>query len=135
MGKAFEKQVKTIEDQGQKQIEALRTFKSDNEKLTIKDFIPKNALYNDEARKELDKIKKIEQSVDREKLAYRTNEYTYSFENFQAIKTFGKDIYNGTITLKEANGYQTDLLVEIMNFKKNTKSKSIEKKTRERHCF
>ena len=93
MGKAFEKQVETIEDQGQKQIEALRTFKSHNEKLTIKDFIPKNALNNDEAKKELDKIKKIEQSVDRKKLAYRTNEHTYSFENFQAIKTFGKDIY------------------------------------------
>ena len=34
MGKAFEKQVKTIEDQGQKQVEALNTFKSDDRKLT-----------------------------------------------------------------------------------------------------
>ena len=34
--KAFEKQAKTIEDQGQKQVEALKTLKFDNEKLTIK---------------------------------------------------------------------------------------------------
>ena len=91
-------------------------------------MIPKSALNNDEAKKELDKIKEIEKTVDREKLVYKTNEYTYSFENFQTIKTFGKDIYDGTITLEEANDYQTDLLVEIMNFRKNTKPKSLEKK-------
>ena len=50
MWKAFEKQIKTIKDQGQKQVEALSTLKSNN-LLTIKDVIPKNALINDEARK------------------------------------------------------------------------------------
>ena len=69
-------------------------------------------------------MKKIEQRVDREKLVYKTNEYTYSFKNFQT-KTFGKDIYDGTITLEEANNYQTDLLVEIMNFRKKTKPISL----------
>ena len=53
MGKALEKQIKTIEDQGKKQIDALNTLKSNNQ-LTIEDVIPKNALNNDEARKELD---------------------------------------------------------------------------------
>ena len=42
--KAFEKQIKTIKDQGQKHVEALNNFKSDNEKLTIEDVILKNAL-------------------------------------------------------------------------------------------
>ena len=65
MWKAFEKQIKTIKDQGQKQVEALSTLKSNN-LLTIKDVIPKNALINDKARKELDKIKEIEKNVDRE---------------------------------------------------------------------
>ena len=59
LGKAFEKQIKTIEDQGQKQVEALNTLKSNN-KLTIEDVIPTNALNNDEAKKEIDKIKEIE---------------------------------------------------------------------------
>ena len=40
--------MKTIEDQGEKQVEALKTFKFDNEKLTIEDVIPKNPLNNDE---------------------------------------------------------------------------------------
>ena len=37
LGKACDKQIKTIEDQGKKQVEALNTLKSDNKKLTIKD--------------------------------------------------------------------------------------------------
>ena len=65
LGKAFEKQIKTIENQGQKQVEALNTLKS-NDQLTIEDVIPKNALNNDEAKKELDKIKELEKAVDRE---------------------------------------------------------------------
>ena len=127
MGKAFEKQIKTIEDQGQKQVDALNTFKSNNQ-LTIEDVIPKNALNNDEAKKELDKIKEIEKNVDREKLVYETNEYTYSFKKFQTIKTFGRDIYEGKIMLGKANEYQTDLLAQIMYFRSNTKPKSQEKK-------
>ena len=53
----------------------------------------------------------IEKIVDREKLIYRAGKYTYSFKNFQAIKIFGRDIYNGKITLKEADEDQTNLLV------------------------
>ena len=69
LGKAFEKQIKTIEDQGQKQAEALNTLKS-NDELTTEDVIPKSTLNNDEAEKELDKIKEIEKNVGREKLIY-----------------------------------------------------------------
>ena len=78
LGKAFEKQIKTIEDQGKKQVDALNTLKSNNQ-LTIEDVIPKNALINDEAKKELDKIKEIEKNLDRNKLIYETNAYTYSY--------------------------------------------------------
>ena len=92
LGKAFERQTETIEDQGQKQVDALNTLKSNNQ-LTNEDVIPKSALNNDEAKKERDKIKDIEKNVDREKLVYETNEYTYSFKSFQTIKTFGRDIY------------------------------------------
>ena len=48
MGKAFEKQIKTIEDQGEKQVKALNKLKSDNKKLTIEDVIPKSAFIDDE---------------------------------------------------------------------------------------
>ena len=51
LGKAFEKQIKTIKDQGEKQVKALNlnTLKSDNNKLTIEDVIPKSVFANDEA--------------------------------------------------------------------------------------
>ena len=85
--------------------------------------------------KELDKIKKVEKNVDREKLIYETNEYTSNFKNFQTIKTFGRDICKGKITIEEANEYQTDLLAEIMNFRKNVKPRSQEKKNKKKKLF
>ena len=74
LGKAFEKQLKTIEDQGEKQIKALNTLKSNeksNEKLEIQNMIPKSAFANDEAKEEFDKTVKIEKTIDREKLIYK----------------------------------------------------------------
>ena len=68
-------------------------------------MISKNALNNDEGKKELDEIKEIEKNVDREKLICETDEYIYSFKNFQIIKTFGRDIYQGEITIKKADEY------------------------------
>ena len=131
LGKAFEKQVKTIEDQGKsKQAVALNTLKS-NSKLTIEDV----TLNNDEAKKELDKIQKIEKTVDREKLINKTKEYTYSFKNFRTIKAFGRDIYDGKITLKEADEDQADLLSEIIIFLKNSKTKNYREKTRQKIIY
>ena len=68
----------------------------------------------------------MEKNLDREKLIYETNEYTYSFQNFQTIKSFGRDIYEGNIMLEQSNEYETNLLAEIMNFRKNTNQKSQE---------
>ena len=59
LGKAFEKQIKTIEYQGKKQVKALNTLKSDNDKLTIDDVIPRSVFANDEATEEFNKIKEI----------------------------------------------------------------------------
>ena len=69
-------------------------------------MIPKNALNNDEAKKELDKIKEIEKNVDKEKLFYETDEYKNSFKHFETIRTFGREIYEGKITIKAADEYQ-----------------------------
>ena len=71
LGKAFSKQIKGIEDQGKKLVDALNTLKSDNnKKIEIKneDIIPESAFTSDEAKEELNKILKIEKNVDREKL-------------------------------------------------------------------
>ena len=118
LGNAFEKQTKTIKDQGEKQIKAIQDNNKqlvNTQELTIKNIIPDNIL-SDEAKKEMDKIMEIEKTVDGENLIYRASEYTYSFKNFQTIKTFGRDIYNGKIILEKAdNKDQENLLIEIMN--------------------
>ena len=78
---------------------------------------------NDEDKKELDKISEIEKDVDREKLVYKTNIHTYAFQMFQTIRTVPRDIYNGEISLEEANEDQEKLLDEIIYFNKKTKPK------------
>ena len=80
LGKAFEKQTKTIEDQGEKQIKAIQDNKqlANIQGVTIKNIFPENIL-NDEAKIEIDKMSKIEKNVDREKLVYKASEYEYSF--------------------------------------------------------
>ena len=50
------------------------------------------------------------------------------FRKFRTIRTFGRDIYNGEISLEKANEYQSDLADEIEKFKDKTRPKSLEKK-------
>ena len=72
LGKAFDKQIKTIQDQGKKQFDTLNTLKSDNNKeLEIKneDIIPKSAFASDEAKEELNKILKIEKKCGQRKIS------------------------------------------------------------------
>ena len=77
LGKAFEKQTKTIKDQGEKQIEAIQDNKkqlANTQELTIKNIIPEDILSGKD-KKEMDKVIEIEKTVE--------SEYTYSFKNFR----------------------------------------------------
>ena len=67
MGKAFEKQTKTIKDQGEKQIEVIQDsrIQAHTQELTIKNIIPENIMSN-KTKREMDKIVIIERTVDRE---------------------------------------------------------------------
>ena len=131
LGKAFDKQIKIIEDQGKKQVDVLNTLKSDNnKKLEIKNenIIPKSSFGSDEAKEEINKIKEIEKTIDREKLIYDASEYTYNFRNFRTIRAFDRDIYEGKITLKKADEDQSNLLNEIKNFRDKTRPQKYDKK-------
>ena len=57
LGKAFEKQISTIEEQRKEEVEAFVVLKPITQKLTIKDAVPENKL-SKEAENELYKIKK-----------------------------------------------------------------------------
>ena len=65
LGKAFEKQIKKIEEQGRKQVKALKASKSDVQQLIIKDVIPEDQL-NEEAKNKIKRIKEIGKMVNKE---------------------------------------------------------------------
>ena len=69
LGKAFQKQTKTIEDQGKKQVDALQSLKPPDKQLpSIRDFISKERL-NSEIVNEIERIEEEEErKVDRTKM-------------------------------------------------------------------
>ena len=71
LAKAVYRQTKAIQDQGKKQVEALRLLKTDQQSL-IKFGIPKNQL-SKEFQNELDKIEYIEKRVNMQNFVYKTN--------------------------------------------------------------
>ena len=80
LGRAFDKQIKTIEDQGKKQVDALNTLKSDN-KITIKKYTyypndtlfisRQNEIFNKLEYDKLEKITDLDKKVDSDDLIYR----------------------------------------------------------------
>ena len=128
LGKALEKQRKTIEDQGEKQVVALESLKGSDKKLTpIKDFIPIENL-NPEIINEIKRIEELEKKVDRNKMVYKGTNKIYDFRNFKTIRAFGNEIRNNVISLDTANIEQANLLSYICDFTKKTKPGDPEKK-------
>ena len=127
LGKALEKQVKTIKDQGEKQVVALESLKDPDKKLpAIKDFIPMENL-NPEIINEIKRIEEIEKKVDRNRMVYKGTNKTYDFRNFKTIRAFGNEIRNNVISLDTANIEQANLLSYISDFMK-TKPQDLEKR-------
>ena len=128
LGKAIEKQIKTIKDQGEKQVVALESLKVPDKKLTsIKDFIPIENL-NPEIITEVKRIEEIEKKVDRNKMVYKGTNKTYDFRNFKTIRAFGNEIRNNVISLGTANIEQANLLSYVYDFTKKTRPWSLVQK-------
>ena len=128
LGKALEKQIKTIKDQGEKQVDALESLKDSDKKLTsTKDFIPTENL-NPEIINEIKRIEEIEKNVDRNRMVYKGTNETYDFRNFKTIRAFGNEIRNNIISLDTANLEQASLLSYINNFIRKTKRRNPEKR-------
>ena len=88
MGKAFEKQTKTIEDQGEKQVNALKSLESSDKQLpSIKCFISKERL-NPEIIDEIERIEEEERKAARSKMVYKGSNETYDFRIFKTIRIF-----------------------------------------------
>ena len=125
LGKALEKQRKTIKDQGQKQVDALKT--SYKKLPSIKDFVPTEK-FNLEIIDEIKRIEEIEKKVDRDKMFYESTNRNYDFRGFKTRRTYGSDIRNNVTSLRAANLEQANLLAHVKNFVKNTKPQDPEQK-------
>ena len=99
LGKALEKQRKTIEDQGKKQVDALKT--SYKKLPSIKEFVTTEKS-NPEIIAEIKRIEEIEKNVDRDKMVYESTVRIYDFRCFKTIRTYGNDIRNNVTSLKTA---------------------------------
>ena len=99
LGKAFDKQIKTIEDQGEKQVDALKSLKPKEEKKPIEDKSNNKSkaeiIFSELINKRKDLMKELHDKVDYKNLKFEyvdpTNgvtfyEYKDSKEAFSAIK-------------------------------------------------
>ena len=112
LGKALEKQTKTIEDRGEKQIKTIQ----DNRKQLISDDDYKNKLLISKERKivkdiynkKLDKIIELNNKIDYNNLKYvvERSGVEYDFNKLKDPITFLEDIKNGKISLEEAKEKQ-----------------------------
>ena len=120
MGKAFEKQIKTIEYAGQKQVVALKDLKDDKKRLVNVDV---NNDYEDKLlhsrereifrniyNKKLDKIEELSKKADGNNLVLTTicTGKTINFSKKDDPLTFLNKIKKGDITIKEAKELQKD---------------------------
>ena len=53
----------------------------------------------------------------------------------QQIQYFAKNMFAGEFTLNDADKHQSDLLVQIVEFHKDTKPRDIEKKAKNRYLW
>lgn len=69
---------------------------------SIQEIIRKE-LENNEIKKELNEIKNIEEEIDRNDVKYKTNQYTFDFQQFQTTTFLDDSIFNGKTTISEVD--------------------------------
>ena len=132
LGKDFEKQIKTIDNQGKKQVKAIQ----DNKKLVNininKDVDYKNKLllskereiFKDIYNKRLDKIEELNNKIDYDNLKYvAVNSCTsYNFSELADPLTFLNEIRKGETSLEEAKNIQQSYLNYLNIIRKGNKN-------------
>ena len=135
LGKAIEKQTKTIEDQGKEQVKAIQ---DKNQLVNInkggyKDKLllsKEREILKDISNKKLNKIEELANKIDYDDLDYvvlsKDMEYNFSIEK-DPISLL-KAIKDGEISLKEARDTQKNYL-QYVNIIRKGQKKSVQKRT------
>ena len=128
LGKALEKQRKTIEDQGEKQVKAIQ----DKQIVNINKDDYKNKLllskereiFKDIYNKRLDKIEELNDKIDYDNLQYiiYIKKQIINFSELKSPLTLLDEIKKGEMTLEGAKDYQKDYLDYLTNIRKGNKN-------------
>ena len=112
MGKAFQKQIKTIEDQGKKQVDALENLKpkaietgsNDNKPIIIKE------IYNKILEERMDEKLELSKEIDYSNLVYHFKGLTHpiNFSIFGGPMYTDDQLKNGDISLQQVEKQQKD---------------------------
>ena len=138
LGKAFQKQTKTVEDQGEKQIKAIQyknfnksiekaRFDSDDDLATLR----QKELYNELTEEKKTEIKNLDNSVDRDKnkliYKYKGNTSDVDFSEYYGAIDLINKIKDGDVRLKQAINDQYKLKVKLGDIKKEIQKGSQER--------
>ena len=128
MGKAFEKQIKTIEDQGKKQVDALENLKPKEETKLFEDKSnnqPKFAtIFNELINKTKKIMSELYDSVgyNNLKFEYANKNKDVSFYEYIDSKKLFNMIKNNKIKISEVNYKQNEILNKLSNIKIGNKT-------------
>ena len=128
LGKSLEKQRKTIEDQGEKQVKAIQ----DKQIVNINKDDYKNKLllskereiFKDIYNKRLDKIEELNNKIDYDNLQYiiYSKKQIINFSKLKSPLTLLDEIKKGEMTLEGARDYQKDYLDYLKSIRKGNKN-------------
>ena len=123
LGKAFEKRIKTIEDQGKKQVAALENVKPKEETKPIEDR-SHNQSINELINKRKDLMKELYNSVDYNNLKFEYVDPTkdVSFYEYKDSKELFNAIKNNNIKFSEVKNKQNNFLKKLNDVKLGKKS-------------
>ena len=131
LGKALEKQIKTIEDQGKKQVKAIQDNKqSVNININKDDYKDKlllskeREIFKDIYNKRLDKIEEMNNEIDYDDLDYVVlrNDIEYNFSIEKDPLSLLNAIKKGEISLEEAKNTQKNYLHYLNIIRKGYKN-------------
>ena len=117
LGKAFEKQIKTIEDQGKKQVDALESLKRKAVESGSNDNKPSitKEIYDEILEERMDEILKMRDKIDFSNLTYNFKGQTASinFGKFEGPMYIYGHMKNGDRTLQQVEKRQKDFKKEL----------------------
>ena len=141
LGKTFEKQIKTIEDQGERQIKAIQNQENIKtiKKYTYDDedtplISKRKEIFNERADERLEKITELDKKVNYDDLIYKYKgkPADVKFSQFDNAFSLLDKIIDGKISLTNAKNNQENFRLDLNEVKKG--KKNVDQKSKKTLC-